>query len=107
MAYDFLLGVVENGLTATKNSNSFDNGMGTVIDLRIDVKAISGAGASVQVIVQESDDNVTFSDSAMTKVYNAVKLNEKFVFLKQKPYHRFRFVVAGTTPNVSIEVNQG
>jgi|GEM_PF-5474249 len=102
MAYDFLLNVVENGLTSSKDSKSFNGGMGSVVEIRVDVKEISG---TVQVIVQESDDNVYFSDSAMTKVYNAVKLNDKFVFLKKKPYHRFRFGVTGTSPSVDIEIN--
>jgi hypothetical protein len=106
MAYDFLLKVTENGLAVTKNSNSFKAGTGGIVEVRVDVKAISGTDASLQVVVQESDNNVDFSDVVMTKAYKSVSLNDMFIFKKSKTYHRFLFVVNGTSPSVNIELNQ-
>jgi hypothetical protein len=105
MAYDFLLKVVENGLTASKTTNSFNGGKGSMVEVRMDVKAISGTDASVKVIVQLSDDNVNFSDSFI-KEFNTVTLNNKLSFKKQKAYHRLNLVLSGTSPSVDIELNQ-
>jgi hypothetical protein len=103
MAYDAMTKVVENGLTATKATQSFDTGKGSLIDVRVDITDLAG---TVQVVVQESDDNISFTDSVMTRVYDAVTVNDLFVFKKQKAYHRFNLAVSGTSPSVNIELNQ-
>ncbi|MED4534400.1 hypothetical protein ABET51_13415 [Metabacillus fastidiosus] len=101
--------IIENNLTESKVSKSFEGGAGSLIELQINNKAMTGnTGGSVQVIVQESEDNEKFCDSIMTKVYSTGELdnNDTVVFKKQKPYHRLHFVVAGGNPSIDIEVKQ-
>jgi hypothetical protein len=103
--YDFLLKVVETKLTTSKATESFNGGKGTMLEVRVDVKNISGTDVNLKLLVQFSDDNVNFEDGS-SKEYKAVKFNDKFYFHKPKQYHRFSLVLSGTSPSVDIELNQ-
>lgn len=104
MTYD---PIIENNLTESKISKSFEGSVGSIIELQLDVKEIiTNVEADIQVVIQESDDNESFSDSMMTKVYCSAPLDDTFVFQKQKPYHRFYFDISGTNASIDIELNQ-
>ncbi|MED4533720.1 hypothetical protein [Metabacillus fastidiosus] len=99
--------IIENNLTQSKDSKSFEGEVGSIMELHINVKEIiTNHDAGIQVIVQESDDNDLFSDFAMTRMYDSSDFHDVFVFKKQKPYHRFHFTVLGTNPSIDIELTQ-
>lgn len=107
MAYDYLLKVKEVGLLENKVSRSF-SANGSTINFRVDVANLS-EGATLQIIVEESKDNVTFTPYVMTKVFSEDE--QAFYFVAEiNDFFRFNFVVATSSEtipaSVDIEVNQ-
>lgn len=117
MAYDKLLEVSINmDASGTGYTNFFSGGMGTVIDVRMDVLNLTIPDETFQLVVMETDKDPydpllsdIFTDSIMTKVYDVSEvgddgyiLGEKFVFLKQKQYHMFRVILTGSAPTQAV-----
>jgi hypothetical protein len=84
-------------------------GMGSIIDIQFNIINLSRPDDSFQLVVQESNDNITYTDSIMSKVYTSSDVNsggnlmgEQLIFRKKKSYHRFKLVVMGAEPSQAI-----
>lgn len=76
---------------------------GASVDVRVNVTAIDGTGPSLVPTVQFSDDKVVMTDfKSLQAITTAVPRETTAPFIKR--YARVKLVLAGTTPEATLEV---
>jgi uncharacterized protein (DUF983 family) len=103
LAWDSNLTFTETAVIASKNGANIEVGKGSLFETFIDVTAISGTGATLDIKFQESDDGTTFTDILSVPQFTAV--GKKTEYIKStKKYVRYVLTIAGTSPSVSLEI---
>ena len=91
-------------VTASANSNLFDEGTGDEVAVMLDVTAVSGTTPSMTVSVQWSNDGSTWFSAdpadSFTAITAATKVTKSFVI--KGLYARLSYAITGTTPSFTF-----
>lgn len=100
MAIDALNTYSEVNVTATKNGSGIKVNKGKVA-LEMRVSKITGTNPTLDIKIQESDDNVTFTDVLTFKQFTAVENRIEYINA-DKSHIRYVMTVGGTTPDIDM-----
>ena len=96
---DINLTVTTSGSIAAIDSLGFGS-----INSSVQVTAISGAGASIQIELQSSDDGVNWTEVSNTRRFFTTGI-QRFISLRlSSKFYRYAWTVLGTTPSVTFKV---
>lgn len=102
-AWDKRLEVVENGLTSTKRSNKVITGPTGLVEVQVEVTSASGTSPTLDVWVQESDDDISYVDIVGCPRFTDAG-TKTFYFKTDKKYAAFNFLVGGTDPSFDVTI---
>lgn len=94
--------------TATANGTGVDmNDHGPEVECLVSAGTVSGTSPTLDVKLQESDDNSTFTDitgATMTQITASTQIESKVFSNRSKRYVRAVGTIAGTNPSFACAV---